>query len=524
MKVLIADPIAAEGIELLRQHAEVHVRTGLGSEALLGIIGDYDALIVRSETRVDAPVLAAGKKLIVVARAGVGIDNIDVDEATRRGIAVVNAPAGNTVAAAEHTMALMLALARHVPHADARLRSGHWERTSFTGVELRNKTLGIMGLGNVGAEVARRARAFQMRLIGYDPFVSVDYARNLGVDTVPLERLLAEADFITVHVPLSAATRGLIGDKELGQVKPTVRLVNCARGGIVDEVALLRALDEGRVAGAAVDVFAREPATDNPLFKSDKVVVTPHLAASTTEAQTSVATIAAEQVIDLLQGRPARYAVNLPQIPAETLAVVGPFLNVAKIVGRLATQLLEGQLGDITIKYEGEIGCHDTAAVTAAVIGGLLESTSEERVNLVNATIIAARRGLKILEQKSAICQSHSSLVTVQVAASAGTTEIAGTWLRGEPHIAKVNQYWIDFVPGGGYFLFSDHRDRPGLIGAVGMVTGSADINISSMLVSRLRTRGPALMVLGLDEPLSQEQIQKILSIPDVYTARLVRL
>jgi D-3-phosphoglycerate dehydrogenase len=384
--------------------------------------------------------------------------------------------------------------------------------------------LGIVGLGNVGSEVARRAQAFKMRLIGYDPFVSPDYARNLGVELVPLEQLLRESDFITLHLPLTAKTKGLIGSKELAKMKPTARIINCARGGLIDEEALLHAVESGRIAGAALDVFSKEPPTESVLFSSDKIVVTPHLGASTAEAQASVALEVAEQVLAVLRGQPARYAVNAPQIPAELLSVLAPFMQVASTLGSLARQLMEGQVKSILIKYSGELANYDTSAVRAAAIGGLLEGISEERINLVNASIIASQRGIKVLEQKESTCENYASLITIEVTTDAGKTTVAGTVLRGETHIVRVNDFWPDIIPTGGYFLFSDHRDRPGLIGAVGTITGKADINISSMQLARLQPRGQALMILALDEPLSEEHIQQILALPDVHTAKLVKL
>jgi len=524
MKVLIADPIAEEGIDILRRHAQVDIKPGLTPEELIAIIGDYEALVVRSQTQVSAKVIEAGKKLQVIARAGVGVDNIDRDVATRWGIMVVNAPTGNTISAAEHTIALMLSLARHVPQANAALKSGVWRRSDFIGTEVRNKTLGIIGLGNVGSEVARRARGLEMKLIAHDPFISVDHARNLQVELVSLEQLLMESDFVTRHVPLTPSTKKLIGAKELALVKPTVRIINCARGGLIDEKALAKAVRERRVAGAAIDVFSTEPATKNVLFEDDNIIVTPHLGASTTEAQAMAAIDAARQIVDIFKGRPARYAVNAPFIPAEILSVLAPFMEVASILGRLVSQLAEGQMNAIKIKYEGEISNYDTTALKASALGGLLESISEERVNLVNANMVATRRGLAVVEQKETTCKNYASLVTIEATTSAGITTVAGTVLRGESHIVRVNDYWFDIVPTGGYFLFSDHRDRPGLIGVVGKITGDADINISAMHLSRLKPRGQALMILALDEPLPEEQQQQILSIPDVYTAKMVKL
>ena len=524
MKVLITDPLPDAGIDILRGSAEVDIKTELKPEELTSIIGDYEALIVRSQTQVTADVIKAGEKLQVIARAGVGVDNIDLDVATRRGIVVVNAPTGNTVSAAEHTIALMLSLARHIPQANAMLKSGVWARNNFMGTEVRNKALGIIGLGNVGSEVARRARGLEMRLIAYDPFISADLAHNLQVELVPLKQLLKEADFITLHLPLTASTKGLIGTKELALAKPTARIINCARGELIDEKALAKAVKEKRVAGAAIDVFAQEPAIDSALFEEDSIIVTPHLGASTTEAQAMAARDVAEQVVDVLNGRPARNALNIPFISAEALSVLAPFMQAASAAGKLMSQLIEGQMKSIQLKYEGEISDYDTNALKASVLGGLLEGISEERVNLVNANLVAARRGITVVEQKKAACENYASLVTVEVTTSSDVTTVAATVMRSETHLVRVNNYWIDIVPTGGYFLFSDHLDRPGLLGAVGKVTGDANINISSMHVGRLQPRGEALMILALDEPLPEGQRQQILSIPEVHTAKLVQL
>ena len=524
MKVLITDPISEEGIDVLRSHAQLDFKLGIKPDELISIIGDYEALIVRSQTKVSAQVIEAGQKLEVIGRAGAGIDNIDVEAATRQGIIVVNAPTGNTIAAAEHTIALMLSLARNIPQANAVLKSGVWRRGDFMGIEIRNKTLGIIGLGNVGSEVARRALGLEMKLIAYDPFISVDYARNLQVELVSLEQLLKESDFITLHLPLTDSTKGLIGAKELALVKPSVRIINCARGKLTDEEALATAVKEKRVAGAAIDVFSTEPVTESVFFEDDNIIVTPHLGASTTEAQTMAARDVAEQIIDVFKGQPARYSVNAPFIPTETLSVLEPSMKVASTVGKLASQLAEGQTNTIQIKYDGEISNYDTNPLKAAILGGLLENVSEQRVNLVNASLVAAQRGLTIVEQKEATCENYASLITLKVTTSDGITTVAGTVIRDESHIVRINDYWIDIIPTGGYFLLSDHQDRPGLIGAVGKITGDADINISYMHLSRLKLRGQALMILALDEPLLEEQRQKILSIPNVSTAKLVKL
>ena len=524
MKVLIADHIAEEGINILDGCAEVDVKLGLKPEELVSIIGDYEALVVRSQTQVTAEVIRAGEKLQVIARAGVGVDNIDVDEATRCGVVVVNAPTGNTISAAEHTIALMLSLARNIPQANAVLKSGVWRRSDFMGTEVRGKTLGIIGLGNVGSEVARSARGLEMRLIGYDPFISVDHVQYIQVEPVPLKQLLKESDFITLHIPLTAKTKRIIGTKELALVKPTVRIINTSRGGLIDDRALVEMVKERRVAGAAIDVFVTEPITESILFQEDNIVVTPHLGASTAEAQATAAKDIATQIVEVFKGQPARYSVNAPLVPAETLSVLAPFIKLASVVGKLVSQLVEGQMSTVQIEYDGEIANCDTNVLKAAVLGGLLEGVSEERVNLVNANIVAAQRGLTVVEQKKTTCENYASLITAEVTTSAGVTGVVGTVMRGESHIVRVNEYWIDIVPTGGYFLFSDHLDRPGLIGTVGKITGDADININEMHVSRLKSRGQALMILALDESLPEEQQQQILSIPDVHSAKLVKV
>ncbi len=524
-RVLVADPIAQDGIDRLASGAEVEVRTGLSPEELRAIIGAYEALVVRSETKVTADIIDAGRRLLVIGRAGVGVDNIDLQAATQRGIVVVNAPTGNTISAAEHTIGLMLALARHIPQADASLRRGEWKRSKFIGVELRGKTLGIIGLGQVGSEVARRARGLEMRLIAHDPFVPEERARALGVELVELPRLPAESDFITVHTTLTPGTRGLIGAREIAQMKPTVRLINTARGGIIDEQALLEAVRAGRIAGAAVDVFSKEPAPDTPLAKEERIIVTPHLGASTAEAQERVALDVAEQILAVLRGEPAPYAVNAPLVAPETLSVLQPYIAVAELVGSLATQLSEGQLRDVTIEYTGSLALHDTTVLRASAIRGLLKPVAEGNVTIVNANLVAEQRGLHIVEHKDPSGDDgEPSHITVRVRTRAGETAVTGGVEHGQPHIVALNGLRVDLTPSAGYLLLCDNMDRPGMIGAVGTKMGQFDINISAMKVGRREPRGRALMVLELDEEPTPEQIREIEAIPGIERARLVRL
>ena len=523
-KILVADPIGAEGVELLESRAEVDVKTGMNPPELLAIISEYDGLVVRSETKVTKEVIETAKLLKVVGRAGIGVDNIDLEAATSAGIAVVNAPTGNTVAAAEHTMALMLALSRNVPSAHQSLKSGEWKRSTFMGVEVRNKTLGICGLGRVGSEVARRAQSFDMKLVGYDPFVSPDYAKRMGIDLLSLEELLAQADFITLHTPLTDGTRNMIGAEQVALLKFGARLINVARGELVNEQAILNGLESGQLGGVALDVFAQEPPQNTELVGHPKVVVTPHLGASTEEAQREVAIEASEQVLAVLNGEPARNTVNAPFVAPEVHVVLAPYVPVATAVGKLLTHLADGQFLGITISYEGEIAEHDTRSLQAAVLAGLMEPITTGQVNLINAPVLARERGLNITEQHNTSAQEYSSLVSATIETTEGKITLAGTSLRNEPHIVKIDDYWLDIVPTTPYMLFVDNQDQPGSIGAVGMIAGRHNINISFMEVGRLALRGRAMMVIGLDDPVPPEVIAEIQDLGHIYNVRLAHL
>lgn len=522
--ILIADPIAGEGIEYLRRYGEIEVLAGQGREKLIERLPAADGLLVRSETRVTAEMIGFAERLRVIGRAGAGVDNIDIEAATRRGIVVVNAPGGNTVAAAEHALALMMSVARRIPQADAALKQGRWERSKFIGVELRGKTLGLVGLGRVGTEVARGALGMEMRVVAYDPYVPEERMRRLGLEPCDLERLLRESDFVSVHVPLTDQTRGVLNAERLALMRPTAYLINAARGGLVDEAALLEALDGGRLAGAGLDVFVHEPPIDNPLAAHPKVVATPHLGASTIEAQSQVAVQVAEQVIAVLQGRPAQFAVNAPLFPVEMGGEVEPYLELAHVLGNVCRQLADGHFRSVEVEYHGEIAEAETAALTAAAVRGILAPVSDDPVTLVNAHLVARSRGLEIVEKKSTGRDNHTNLVIVAIETDQGRTSVGGTVMDRQPHLVRVDEYWVDVVPSEGYMLVTQHEDRPGIIGKVGTILGEADINISSMQVGRQKRRGRALMMLTVDEPVPPEVAARIRSVANIATLKVVKL
>ena len=557
IKILITDRIAQEGIELLRaQLPEVHIdeRLGLKPEQLKEIIGEYTALIVRSETKVSSDVLAAATKMKIVGRAGVGVDNIDTEAATRQGIMVVNSPTGNIIAAAEHTIAMLMALARHIPAANASMKAGKWEKSRFVGVEVRNKILGIIGLGKVGTEVARRAQGLEMQIIAFDPFVSRENARKVGVTMLSMEEVLKQADFVTLHTSLTSGpqgTRGLLGARELSMMKPGARLINCARGGLIEEAALLHALNENHLAGAALDVFSQEPIRDDAMLKQllahEHLIATPHLGASTEEAQVGVAIDVAEQVVSVLQGGFPRAAVNAPLILPETLKTLQPYMRLLEQMGYLYTQLQPGPLHKIELSCSGQIAHYDLRPLQAALIKGLLESVSEAHVNLINAQVLAKQWGLEIVEQKSTTATEFANLVTLRVTSTNGSSSslagkpgsgdeyidvLSGTVMRGESRIVRVGRYWTEFVPEG-YILFCRNADQPGMIGRVSTILGKAGVNIRHMDVGPTErsprpyprpTSSTALMIISVDNPIPAWALEEVRDVEDIFGVKVVKL
>ncbi len=523
MKILVAEPVAREGLELLRAHHDVDERTGLSPAEYAVLLPDYDALVVRSQVQVDATLIAAGRRLVVIGRAGVGVDNVDLDAATRAGIVVVNAPTGNTIAAAEHTLALLYAVARRVAAADASVRRGEWKRSQFTGVELRGRTLGIIGLGKIGQAIASRARAMEMTVVGVDPYVSVEQAALHGVELVDLAALLERSDAVTLHVPFGRATRGLIGSPEIARMKPGAILLNVARGGIVDEGAVAEALREGRLGGAGIDVFEREPPVGSPLLEAPNTVLTPHLGASTAEAQVLVAEEVAAQVLDVLDGRPARYAVNAPLLTPETARAIAPYLPLAETLGLFFVQFARTGVRTLTLEVAGELAAHDVTPLTAAVLRGLLESSTTERVNLVNAGALAKARGISVVERKTSEAGQYASLLTLSGESDGRLTTVGGTVAAGEPRFTRLNDYWLDMAPTPS-MLVTHHHDRPGTMGRIGLMLGEADVNISAMHLARSAPRADALMILALDEdvpPAVADAIRANEAVIDVWTIRL---
>ncbi|HAF13565.1 MAG TPA: phosphoglycerate dehydrogenase [Blastocatellia bacterium] len=529
VKIFVADAVSDTGLQPLRDAGfVVEKRTGLNAAELRAALSGCAGLVVRSETKVTADLLDSATTLRVVGRAGVGVDNIDVPAATERGIVVMNAPDGNTITTAEHTIALLIALARRIPQANSSLKSGHWDRKSFIGVELQGKTLGVVGMGRIGRVVAARARAFGMRILAFDPFLAPEQARDLEIELAPLEDVFANADFLTVHTPLTPETRGIIGRDAFAKMKQGVRVINCARGGLVDESALCDAIKSGAVAGAALDVFANEPpASDHPLLLLDEVIVTPHLGASTTEAQEGVAFTVAEQMRDYLLSGALRGAVNVPALGVKELGVLRPYIELAEKLGRFQAQLVDSAVREVKLEFAGEIVELNAAPVTRSFLAGLLRDVSA-RVNAVNAFLIAEERGIKVTTTYFRAGADLAPAIRTHVLAGGGEQSVAGTIFgfgeqSREGRITEIDGFHIEAIPQG-HMLVMRNRDVPGVIGRVGTILGERGVNISRFHLGRQERGGEAMAVIEVDASLERETLAALRARPEILTVREIEL
>ena len=526
-KVLIADAISQRGVDELCRDGEIGaaVKTGLSEKELVDLIPDFSGLVVRSQTKVTAGVLNAGTKLRVIGRAGVGVDNVDVETATRRGIIVLNAPGGNTVSTAEHAFSLLLSAARKIPQADANVRSNHWDKKNFEGVELYNKTLGVIGMGRIGSELSRRAIAFGMRVIAYDPYLSATRARSLQVELVDeLDDLLTSADFISLHTPLTTETRHILDAAQLQKTKRGVRIINCARGGLIDENALLKALQDGHVAGAALDVFETEPLpAESPLRDAPNLVLTPHLGASTAEAQESVGIEIAHSIRAALLEGTIRNAVNMPSLDAKTLAIIGPHLRFGEKLGRFLSQLASKRVETLNINYSGKVNEVDTTAITRSILKGFLQIAGGSEVNEVNAPSFAGTLGLEVSESRLSAPGDYTDMLELSAAGEGKTVSVGGAFFGITPRIISINSRPVEARPHG-VVLVLENTDRPGMVGRVGTLLGGHGVNIATMSLSRNQAGGTALTVLNLDTAPSEKLLTEIRASEDIHSAQVIQL
>ena len=526
-KILVADSISKRGVEELSRDdsVDVVVKTGLTQPELIELAPDFNAIIVRSETKITAEVIEAAKSLRVVGRAGVGVDNIDVEAATRRGVVVLNAPGGNTVSTAEHAFSLLLCVARKIPQADASVRSGSWARTNFQGVELYDKTLGIIGMGRIGSELSRRAIAFGMRVLAYDPYLSSARARSLQVQLIEeLDDLLTGSDFITLHTPLTPETRHLLNSERLAKTRRGVRIINCARGGLIDEAALIGGLQSGQVAVAALDVFENEPLpADSPLRKQQNLVLTPHLGASTAEAQESVGIEIAQSVRAALLEGTIRNAVNMPNLDAKTLAVVGPHLRFGEKLGRFLSQIAPRRVESLNINYSGKVNEVDTTTITRAVLKGFLQLAGGMEINEVNAPAFARSLGLKVTETRQSAAGDYTDMLELSAAADGNRISVGGAFFGATPRIISINSRPVEARPHG-VILVLENSDRPGMVGRIGTLLGDHGVNIATMSLSRNQEGGTALTVLNLDTPPTDDVLAAIRASEDILSAQVIQL
>ncbi len=526
-KILVSDKLAEEGLEILKavKDFQVDCKYGLKPEELKSVIKDYDALIVRSSTEVTADIVEAAKKLRFIGRAGVGLDNVDLSAATKKGIVAMNTPAGNTTSTAEHTFSMILALSRNIPQACASLKAGKWDRSKFNGVELYGKTLGIIGFGRIGSTVAKFAKTFGMEVIVFDPYLSVEVAKQRGVDMVDLQVVLKKADYITIHIPKTSETKNLIGEKELNLMKKNARIVNCARGGIIDEVALAKALDSKRIAGAALDVFDAEPPDMNSaLLKLDNCVVTPHLGASTTEAQVNVAIEIAETVRDALLGKRIINAANFPSVDTDAYKVLEPYINLGLRLGKFAGQLVNGRIKEVKLQFSGVMTNYKIAPITLSFVNGLLKPILGESVNFVNALDLAKDRAVNVQEIISNIEEEYVNCIKADITTDKETFSIWGT-ISGhkQPRVVKINDVYVEAVPDG-FMLFINNNDKPGLVGALGTLLGEAKVNIAAISLGRQAPSGLAVSVVNIDSEVKEKDLEKIRKTKDIVFVKLLKV
>ena len=525
-RVLVSDSLSEIGIQTLKDSPgiQVDVDTNLSKEELIKKIKDYHGLAIRSATKVTSNIINAAKNLQVIGRAGIGLDNVDIEAATKRGIVVMNAPEGNMITTAEHTISMMLALSRNIPQATASMKAKKWEKKKFMGRELFNKTLGIVGLGRIGSIVADRARGMKMNVIAYDPFISEEKVNEMGVDLVSLDELFEKSHYITLHVPLSDETRNLINEEAFKKMKRGVIIINCARGGMVNEKDLYEAIKSGKVAGAALDVFEQEPPQDNPLFELDEVICTPHLGASTDEAQKNVAAAIAEQIANYLLHGTIKNAVNVPSVSGDTFAKIKPYMDLAEKLGSFQSQLESGALKEITIEYSGDIVELDVTPITTSILTGIFRPILGDSVNFVNAPIIAKERGVKVVEAKSTKTEDFTSLLTVKTRYTKEESIVAGTLFgKKEPRIIRINKFRLEAIPQGNLLLFHT-VDRPGVIGNIGSILGNTDINIANMQFAREEIGGKAIVLLSIDSPVSKKILDELTKLPNVISIKQLKL
>ncbi|MEM7009508.1 MAG: phosphoglycerate dehydrogenase [Thermodesulfobacteriota bacterium] len=528
MKVLITDGMAKDGLEILEAATEldIDVRKGIPKEELAEIISDFDAVIVRSATTLTDELIEAGTNLKAIGRAGIGVDNVDVEAATKKGIVVMNTPEANAITTAEHTITLMLSLARRIPEAHASLKAGKWERSKFKGIEIYGKTLGCIGLGNIGKLVAERAMGLKMNVIAYDPFLTQEAAEKLGVELVSLDDLLSRADIITIHTPLTPDTKDLINKDTFEKTKPGLIIINCARGGVINESDITQAVKEGKIAGAAFDVYTSEPPeADNPILSIDEnIVMTPHLGASTAEAQTKVGLAIAEQIVDFLVNGVVNNAVNMPSVSLEALTVMKPYINLAEKLGVLQGQLCKGGIKEFIIEYDGEVSELDTSPITVSALKGFLTPMMDIVVSHVNAPVIAKDRGIKVIEAKSSEAKDYTSSITLRVRTKDGETQVSGTIFgKEEPRIVNVNGVTIDLVPEG-HMLVSENNDKPGFIGSMCSILGDNGVNIGRMHLGREAIGGRAIVFTSVDSPVPDQVIEEISKLTEIISVEQVKL